>query len=44
MYVKDSIVQTKKSLEFEESYDIYNEAMDIADDGNVVSHFRFKTH
>jgi len=44
MYVKNSIVEVKKSLSLEESYEIYLAAMSEADDGNVVSHFRFKTH
>lgn len=44
MYAKDWVVEVRKSMELDESYELYLEAMRTAPEGNVVSHFRYKTH
>ncbi len=44
MYSKDSQLVIEKSLLLKDSYELYLKAMAEATDGNVVSHWRFKTH
>ena len=44
MYAKDSQLIIEKSLLQKESYELYLKAMAEAEWGNVISHWRFKTH
>lgn len=43
MYVVDSVVISKKTMELPSAFELYNQVMDL-NTWNVVSHFRFATH